>query len=364
MPVEDRVLRFLWRRVLVPVFRWLWAHGLRALVLALWRLVPGSIRRRATARWQAFAHSFRDSSRAEVWGYGVWSFMGAVVAVPEIWAAASGDGFYWPTISSTIGHLEDFAPVVAIAPVAVLVGVAYAVLRDKRGGKLVSPGDVGPSVAVLKEPELVRNELGRLVKGRPTSAKPEGTCVPEGTRRKWPVLRYFLVATLVTGLSSFGAAQSHDKWVLGYVLYSLIAALWIVLPSAASTWAKRDIPFTTLFFTLRGLERRLPPVAYLVAGGLAVLLIHLALYPWPDLARSSAAYAGRTPGQAEQAAKEAVASLRVGRPPLVLSAKQRSISNGNEAWVVYFKTQDKKYIGCRVVLEDEHAVDAPRECSR
>jgi hypothetical protein len=48
-------------------------------------------------------------------------------------------------------------------------------------------------------------------------------------------------------------------------------------------WFARDVPFPTLFGTVADLERRWPPVALVILAGMVVLLVHLALYPWPDI---------------------------------------------------------------------------------
>jgi len=68
-----------------------------------------------------FADRFSDVSPSEKWGYAVWAAMGVVIAVPEIWAAVAGSDFLWPTISTTVGHLEDRWPVVALLPVWALI---------------------------------------------------------------------------------------------------------------------------------------------------------------------------------------------------------------------------------------------------
>jgi hypothetical protein len=39
------------------------------------------------------------------WGYGVWLFVGAVIATSELWAVVGNP--WWPTISATVGHLEQ-----------------------------------------------------------------------------------------------------------------------------------------------------------------------------------------------------------------------------------------------------------------
>jgi hypothetical protein len=313
------------------VVRWLWDH------------VPERIR-------SFLGERFRGVTKSEAWGYGAWGAMGVVVGVPEIWAAISGDGFYWPTISSTIGHLEDLAAVVALAPVALLAAAASAVLRFK-------PGDV---VVQADYKALGRTAQGRLATvdvSDPQLLASGGTQLVESGRKEWSAIRYFLVATLVVVAGSLGAAQSGDKWVLGYVLYSLIAFFWIVVPNWVAYWHRRDVPFTTLFFTVRCLERRLRVVALVFAAGIAILLIHLALYPWPDLARTSASYAGVTPAKAQDKAEQTIKPLREGKPPLSHSTQHRGISNGRDAWFVYFtRSSDAQYSGCFVIVTKESAV--------
>jgi hypothetical protein len=44
-----------------------------------------------------------------------------------------------------------------------------------------------------------------------------------------------------------------------------------------------DVPFPTLFATVRSLERRLRVLALLAAAWLVILLLHPVLYPWPSI---------------------------------------------------------------------------------
>jgi hypothetical protein len=99
-----------------------WRKSLRWLV----RLVPGFIRRFFRAR-------FRDVSTSEGWGYAVWGAMGVVIAVPELLAAAGGNNFLWPTISTTVGHLQDRWAVLTLIPVALIVMAGFSVARVKLG---------------------------------------------------------------------------------------------------------------------------------------------------------------------------------------------------------------------------------------
>jgi hypothetical protein len=50
----------------------------------------------------------------------------------------------------------------------------------------------------------------------------------------------------------------------------------------AYLWA-RDVPFPTFLRTLANLERWAHFVSALITLGLAILLVHLALYPWPGV---------------------------------------------------------------------------------
>lgn len=331
--------------MLMVVAWFVWDYMLHPVLRVVWFLIGHRARRYLTAR-------FYGVTRAEAWGFGIWGLMGVVVAVPELWAAASGSGFAFPTISSTTGHLEDIAPIVGIAPVAVLVMAGYAVLRYPSTSEVAPLPQEPPSPGQARTFRAVqRSDYGRLVRGELDLTT--GDVVATG-RQEWPVGWYFLLVSAVIAIAGFAASRSNNKWHTGYVLYGLIAVLWILLPAAASYWAKRDVPFLTLFFTLRSLERRLHLVAYAVAAGLGILLIHLALYPWPDLARTSSQYAGLTPGHAQEQAEAAVAQLRNGKSSLFFGTKYRGIAHEHEAWFVYFRTPNGGASGCVVVLTKQN----------
>jgi hypothetical protein len=304
----------------------------------LWRLFPARVRTYFEAR-------FGDVSRSELAGYVVWLAMGVVVGVPEIWAAASGAGFWWPTISSTVGHLEDKWAIVAIIPVAVLAASAVALRR-------LDPNEV---VLQAGNQALQRTPQGRLAKAGTINPEdlPALAVRPESilpSRSDLPVIPYFAVGTVVVIGASLGASTAQNPWLLGYVLYSTIAVFWILLPNWLAYRRRTDISFTTLFFTIRCLERRLRFVALLFAAGLAVLLIHLALYPWPDLARESATYAGLTAEKARMKANQALEQRHLSGQ-LKVSAQSKGIVDGHRAWYVFFvSTKDGKYSGCVVFV--------------
>jgi hypothetical protein len=239
----------------------------RHAVLAwLWRRLPGRVRRFLQAR-------FGDVTRSEASGYAVWGAMGVVIGVPEIWAAAAGSDFIWPTISTTVGHLQDRWPVVALGPVALIVIAGYSVFRF-RASSLTLQAD---------EQAFGRTTQGRLVRQDVTYAQlAEGGAPPLEARGEWRVVPYFTFATLAVVAGSVVAAEGNNRFLVGYVLYSLIAVFWVIVPNAAAFWLGKDVPFTTLFFTIRCLGRRLQLVASVIAALLVILLLHLAFYPWPS----------------------------------------------------------------------------------
>jgi hypothetical protein len=239
----------------------------RTVLDRLWKLLP--------ARARGFlADRFRGVSKSEGAGYVVWSAMGLVVAVPEIWAAFGGDDFVWPTISTTVGHLQHRWPVVALVPVALIVMGAYSVLRITPAATVIQADLQG--VGRTSRGRLVKQDVSfdELASGMPPATPPRG---------EWHAFPYFTVATTVVVIGAALAATSDNRFLVGYVLYSLIALFWIVLPNAMSYAGGKDVEFTTLFFTVRALGRRLQFVAALVAALLVILLLHLAFYPWPSL---------------------------------------------------------------------------------
>lgn len=304
----------------------------------LWRLLPKRLRAYLAAR-------FSDLSKSEAAGYVVWLAMGVVVGVPEIWAAASGEGFWWPTISSTVGHLEDKSAIVAIVPVAVLAAAALALRRADPNEVVLQAGNQ----ALQRTPEGRLAKAGTIPEDElPALALTPQVVLPE--RSQWPVIPYFGIATVVVIGASLLAAAAENPWLLGYVMYSTIAIFWILLPNWLAYRRRTDVPFTSLFFTIRCLERRLRFVALLFAAGLAILLIHLALYPWPDLARESAGYAGITAAKAREKAKGALEKEQP-QAELKVSAQSRGTVDGQRAWYVYFVSkQDGKFSGCVVTV--------------
>ncbi|WP_157535117.1 hypothetical protein [Nocardia inohanensis] len=196
----------------------------------------------------------------EFWGYLMWGLAGVAIAAPEL---ASVFGLAsWPTISNTIGHLQTEHPWVRLVVVFVIVVIGYYAV---------------PQLLFHPEPSP------RVVAGQPTTA---GGRV---TRSDGPVTLlgagYLFTAagTYVFGILFAAAdrAMDADAYLGPYVLYGLIALMWVVVPSILAMFFGKDVPFPTLFRTIGFLERRAHFIAAILLGLLVILLIHLAFYPWP-----------------------------------------------------------------------------------
>lgn len=210
------------------------------------------------AVWHALG--FRNPaklSKRELQSYVIWGPVVFVVAGVEILGAASGwlerhlhwnihDVVRWPTISSTVGHLETRWPAVAALVVAVVVALIL-VVRRKREQLMVRP-----------EPDAQRFS-------------------PWG-------LAYDVGALAVVAVASFAVSQTDaTKYQLGYTIYGLLLMLLVLAPSVWALASPNDEP--SLVSAIRSLEHRVVWLNGLLVCGLSVLVLHLALYPWPDLPR-------------------------------------------------------------------------------
>jgi hypothetical protein len=200
---------------------------------------------------------------AEAWGYLVWGLTGAAIAFPEVWALAGTPR--WPTISATVGHLEQLwsptkALVVALITAAVVQMITYPPTRNEyrlSGDRL-----------------RWRTRTGRLTKADPASAP--------GPRELPFAAAYFPAALAVTAAAATLAAQlSDDRFVLGYALYGAMAVTLLAVPNALAYWWAAEVPFPTLLRTLEYLDARFHPAVVAICSGLAVLAIHIVAYPWP-----------------------------------------------------------------------------------
>jgi hypothetical protein len=258
--------------------------------------------------------------------YWFWLPTIVLVLVIELLGALSqtfDDAIPWPTISGTIGHLEKRWDWIAVIVVASITMVAFHALAYK-----------GP-----------RTDTGR-------TRRSDDRGVVELPWYNW------LLVVLVTG-AAIGLAIAFDatKFEYGYVIYGVLAGVGLLVPGILAFAFDRVVSFPTLFFTLAKLRLRLHVVATVLVTGLAILGVHLAFYPWPDITHESASFAGLNAAQAQSKAERELAKLRAGKPPLAYSTQARGVVDGADAWFVYFRS------GC-VMTVTAHSAAASTQCSR
>jgi hypothetical protein len=257
-------------------------------------------------RW--FEREFLAPGRlthAEKNGYRFWGPVVAAILVAEVLGALA-DWLHrrtilevkWPTISSTVGHLETLSPILAALVVGTIAALAFEAVtypaRRRVGGRAV---------------------YHRVRRQRPTRFY------------DW----YLVVAVVAAGLVLSVWVLHWDKYEVGYTIYGLFLVFGIVLPTALAYFGGRIVSFPGLIFTIRKLERRLHWIAVVIVAGLAILLVHLALYPWPDLVRESTSYAGLGRSDAVAAAEQQVGAN------LSFRSAERGEFTGADAWLVSFE---------------------------
>jgi hypothetical protein len=96
--------------------------------------------------------------------------------------------------------------------------------------------------------------------------------------------RFYIPLALAVVAAAFAIvrlARPDDRYLQGEVLYGSIALVWIAIPAWLAYRHGRWVPYATLFRTIQDLESHLRTAAIVVAGGILILLVHLAFYPWP-----------------------------------------------------------------------------------
>ncbi len=248
---------------------WTFRSGARTVLHVIGRAGPSSRaaerdeRRRPAGDW--FWSRFGDAGSRTRRGYATWLFVGLVFGIPETWAGIGNPP--WPGVSETIGHLEALWSPVAVIVVALVVFIAFQVIR-------YPPGRADEVVVYHRSPGRgrVRTANGRLTR---LQAEHAG---------ELPVYLYFPLALGVVAAGSVIAASvSSDKFVLGDTIYGLFALFLLIIPNALAFWFARDVPFPTLCRTVADLERRWPPAAMVIVAGLIILMLHIVFFPWPDI---------------------------------------------------------------------------------
>ena len=215
-------------------------------------------------------------------GYLIWGVAAAVIAIPELLAAADV-GLPFRTISESTGHLERYHPWVELVVVAAIVYVVYSYFR------------IPPNAD--EAPHLGRTPGGRLTTQEHAPGKAREHYDHD---EKWR--RIFLVAAAVVlagvAFATWAAVEWWDDkrhFHPSFVLYGLLFLFWFVVPSLVVFFGGREVPFPTLFRTVRNLEEGLASLpgsfgpllawfaTYVILAGLVILLLHLTLYPYPNI---------------------------------------------------------------------------------
>jgi hypothetical protein len=238
----------------------------------------------------------------------------------------------WTTISEMVGHLEDLWPGTAVFVVALIAPAAFFALSP--------PGSAH------------RTELGRWHMG-------SGTPAPAQIYTPWVVLAA-CAAVAVAAVAIF-----DDDFVRAYFIYGALFTLGILVPSILVLAFDREVGFTSLFVTIRALRERPDWRAWLastaLSAGLAILVIHLAFYPWPDITKEPVQHAGLTATEARTKAVRAVRQLPPGPAPLEYSTQARGVVNARDAWIVFFVASDGSEFSC-VVNVTERSVEPTGDC--
>lgn len=227
------------------------------------------------------------------WGYWVWGIAAGVILIPEFIAAFSAGWLPFTTISKMTGHLERRWPVFVLVVIALLVWVVYSTVR-------VPPRTQSGKAGTGSDAQPVRTPGGRLT---PNPQEPR----PAKHFDDDPAPGLFVISALgaLAGIALAGLAvatwwdDGKPHYHVGYVLYGLLGLLWIVVPSVLAFAFGKDIPYPTFYRTVTNIEDSLASrkwrhslgptlawiVSYLILAGLVILLLHLALYPFPSITK-------------------------------------------------------------------------------
>lgn len=233
-------------------------------------------------------------------GYLVWAAALGFFAIPEILATSATIERRLPftTLSGMVGHLEyrnsAFEIVTTLVVICLLVSVVRQPPRKTSGNRKAPRADNMPH----------RTAGGRLTYHLGDDVEATQDTFDATTASGWFV---GIVVALAAAIA-FATVAAREWWPdpapkpgetnalfhAGYVLYGLIALVCFVGPSIYAFVAGRDAPFPTLARSLGNLEEWLQSLgrgggaaawflSYLLVWGLVFLLLHLTLYPFPNI---------------------------------------------------------------------------------
>ena len=274
-------------------------------------------------------------------GYRFWGVVILAILLVELAGAAAhwlndkiGVKIPWTTISGMVGHLEELWPTTAVFVVGLLAPAAFYALTPIDSQR--------------------RSPLGRVTIRQPSEQPVE-----------WYSARVVFLLSALVGAIAVGVFE--DDFIRAYFIYGALFVFGILVPTFLLLAKRRDVGFTSLFVTIGHLRQNRDWKARLVtialSAGLAILAIHLAFYPWPDITKERVVYAGLQAKDAKTRATREIVRLRAGAPiTLTYSTQAREVANGQEAWAVYFIAADGSTTGCKVIVTDKQVKPTP-ECS-
>jgi hypothetical protein len=271
-----------------------------------------------------FVDAYRAASPAERAGLRFWGFVGGVFGFWEIGAATAkiwlGRASSWPTLSTTVGHLETLRAEVGVIVVAVIVFAGFYAITYTRS---VTIADAEPP---REHADSWSAKFAWMVD--------LGSYTPPLV-----YLLYVLTTMPLVLLYSFGVV-SLSQYQQGYLLYGALGLYGVLVPAVLYRLKKNWIKFPTLFATVDFLRTRFKRISIVVLAGLTILLVHLSLYPWPDLVRESNSYAGLTSERAREAAERKLAEFKTGVPFFFAAAIRAKDSSDHEIWLISFEHRD------------------------
>lgn len=217
-----------------------------------------------------------SNHQRRVWtGLTIWGTGALLVAGTEL--AAVFHGAPWPTISATTGHLEDRWPPIALLVVFLIVYAAYCVAPRP------SDADALNISAVDKRRHTPGGRRPKNPLATPESQKPGDGEFARAVGYCYVSVALLATAGAITTATIAQGDQGEAPFVGAYILYGVIAIMWIVVPSLLAYFWSKDVPFPTFVWTLHVLYRHRRFLAIILLAALTILLIHLALYPWPSI---------------------------------------------------------------------------------
>ncbi len=224
-------------------------------------------------------------------GLKVWLVAGGVFAAPEIWASVDSD-LPIPTLSGTVGHLERRWEIASLFVILVLVNALLHAVRigsatvsnraeirvAARVGVAIAPPPGTPVTVPVNANKHIVIDDGRSTRTSTPAYLGSGFMVAYFVFTLALVAAGFLIPLLIHS----GHATDAEKQLSGELGYGAMGVTFFLIPSVLAHFDKL-VAFPSLFGTVLAIEQRAQIAAVVVAGCMAFLALHLALYPYPSI---------------------------------------------------------------------------------